>query len=50
VALLMNAFRSPYTIEAMPGLRRAIDESQGDPRAVLAFLNSMTAAFDVIEA
>ena len=50
VALLVNAYRSPYTIEAMPGLRRVIEDHDGDPRAVLAFLGGMPAAFDVIEA
>lgn len=50
VALLINAYRSPYTIEAVPGLRRAIQESDGNPHAVFAFLGGMPAAFNVIEA
>ena len=50
VALLMNAFRSPYTMEAVPGLRRAIEDSGRDPRAVLDFLYAMPDAFDVIDA
>lgn len=50
VALLINAYRSPYTLEAIPGLRAAIEQSAGDTRAVLAFLGAMPSAFDVIEA
>lgn len=55
VALLVEAYRSPHTIEARPGLRAAIDATQGlDMRervhATLAFLGAMPAAFDVIEA
>ena len=50
VALLVNAYRSPYTPEAMPGLRTVIESSQYDPRAVMEFLGAMPAAFDVIEA
>lgn len=50
VALLINAYRSPYTLEAIPGLRAAIEQSTGDTRAVLAFLGAMPSAFDVIEA
>ena len=55
VALLIEAYRSPYTIEARPGLRAAIEASAGqEPRervhATLAFLGAMPAAFDVIEA
>jgi len=54
VLLLMAAYESPHIIEAMPGLRAAID---GDPydgqaervRKVLAFLTQMRAPFDVIE-
>jgi hypothetical protein len=54
VALLIEAYRSPYTIEARPGLRAAIEATaQLDMRerihAVLAFLGAMPAAFDVIE-
>lgn len=54
VMLLVEAYRSPYTIEARPGLRAAIEASAGqDPRervhAVLAFLGAMPAAFDVID-
>ena len=55
VALLIEAYRSPYTIEARPGLRAAIDASAGLEmreriHAVLAFLGTMPVAFDVIEA
>ncbi len=49
IALLVNAYRSPYTIEAVPGLRSVIEESDGDAHAVLDFLGSMPAAFDIIE-
>ena len=54
VALLVNAYRSPYTIEAVPGLRAVIERSYDDNaaryRAVLEYLGAMPAAFDVIEA
>ena len=49
VALLINAYRSPYTREAVPGLRSAIVNSDGDVQAVLGFLGAMPAAFDIIE-
>lgn len=54
VALLVEAYRSPYTIEARPGLRPAIEATAGlemreRVHAVLAFLGTMPAAFDVIE-
>ncbi len=50
VALLVNAYRSPHTPEAIPGLRTVIEDSQYDARAVMEFLGAMPAAFDVIEA
>jgi hypothetical protein len=55
VALLVEAYGSPHTIEARPGLRAAIEATRGrDMRervhATLAFLGAMPAAFDVIEA
>ena len=55
VTLLIEAYRSPYTIEARPGLRAAIEATEGlelreRVHAVLAFLGAMPAAFDVIEA
>ena len=55
VALLVEAYRSPYTIEARPGMRAAIEATQGQDmrervHATLAFLGAMPAAFDVIEA
>ncbi|HEX9174161.1 MAG TPA: hypothetical protein VF861_16040 [Telluria sp.] len=55
VGLLIDAYRSPYTVEAIRGLRAAIaqaDSGDGNAQAhaVLAFLGSMPAAFDVIEA
>ncbi|HEX8613644.1 MAG TPA: hypothetical protein VF800_20395 [Telluria sp.] len=49
VALLAGAYRSPYTKEALPGLRAAIEENNGDPRSVLAFL-SESSGFGVIDA
>jgi hypothetical protein len=57
VELLIEAYRSPHTLDAIPGLRAAIAESEGDEpqaqaqvRQVLAFLGAMQSAFDVIEA
>jgi hypothetical protein len=55
VALLIDAYGSPYTLEARPGLRAAIEATTHmDMRerihAVLAFLGTMPVAFDVIEA
>jgi hypothetical protein len=50
VALLINAYRSPYTIEAVPDLRSVIVKSDGDVQAVTGFLRGMPAAFDIIEA
>jgi hypothetical protein len=55
VALLIEAYRSPLTPQAMPGLRAAIEASDGEsmPQRVhqlLDFLGSMPLAFDVIEA
>jgi hypothetical protein len=55
VKLLIHAYRSPATQEAVPGLRAAIMQGEGDEmparvRDVLAFLGAMPAAFDVIEA
>ncbi len=55
VALLVEAYRSPHTLEARPGLRAAIEATQGQEmrervHATLAFLGAMPAAFDVIEA
>jgi hypothetical protein len=54
-ALLIEAYRSPGTPEAMPGLRAVIEENRDDTpaqraHAVLKFLGAMPAAFDVIEA
>ncbi len=49
-SLLVNAYRSQYTAEAMPGLRAVIEDSGFDVRAVMEFLGAMPAAFDVIEA
>lgn len=55
VTLLIRAYDSPHTQEAMPGLRAAIDASAGGNAnmrafAVLEFLGAMPAPFDVIEA
>ncbi len=54
VGLLIAAFASPYTLEAMPGLRAAIEETAllepGERvRSVLAFMARMPSAFDVID-
>jgi hypothetical protein len=50
ITLLVNAYRSPYTIEVIPGLRAAIEGSEEITRvhAVLAFLDARY--YDVIEA
>ena len=50
VALLVDAYRSPHTLEAVSGLRRTILESDGDARAVIAFLHAEPSAFGVIDA
>lgn len=55
VALLVAAYHSPYTMDAVPGLRAAIADLAGEPpaeraRLILAFLSRMPAAFDVIDA
>ncbi|HEY0064409.1 MAG TPA: hypothetical protein VGC21_19995 [Telluria sp.] len=50
IALLINAYRSPHTMDAVPGLRQAIIDADGDAHSVMAFLGAMPAAFDVIEA
>jgi hypothetical protein len=50
ITLLVHAYRSASTPEAIPGLRAVIEASQFDTRAVLDFLGAMPAAFDVIEA
>jgi hypothetical protein len=55
VALLIDAYDSIHTPEALPGLRAAIAATQGyDPSMrvahLQAFLLDMPAAFDVIEA
>lgn len=55
VALLVEAYRSPHTLEARPGMRAAIEATAGQEmrervHATLAFLGAMPAAFDVIEA
>ena len=49
-ALLVEAYRSPHTLEPMPGLRRVIEDSGGDSRAVLAFLHAGAAEAVVIDA
>ena len=54
-ALLIKAYQSPHTLECMPGLRRAIDGTEGEEapyrvNALLAYLADDSAApFDVIE-
>ncbi|MBC7454331.1 MAG: hypothetical protein H7335_11600 [Massilia sp.] len=55
VALLIDAYRSPATLEALPGLRAVIEASLDETpseraRSVLAFLGAMPAPFNVIEA
>ena len=55
VALLIDAYRSPATLEALPGLRAVIEASlDATPseraRSVLAFLGAMPAPFNVIDA
>ncbi|MDC8760022.1 hypothetical protein [Janthinobacterium fluminis] len=52
--LLVAAFRSPHTQEALPGLRAAIDSTQDEDgaeraRSLLVFLAQMQSPFDVIE-
>jgi len=49
VALLVAAYRSPHTQDVLPGMRHVIEHSDGDPRAVIAFLHEVPAAFGVIE-
>lgn len=53
--LLVAAYRSPHTLEAVPGLRQAIRDTSGyephvQANAILAFLADAPAAFGVIEA
>ena len=55
VTLLIEAYRSPYTPEALPGLRAAIEQDAREAmperaRRLLDFLGAMPSAFDVIEA
>jgi len=54
VAMLLDAYASPHTPEALPGLRAAITSTDGyDPSMrvahLTAFLADMPAAFDVID-
>jgi hypothetical protein len=49
LALLINAYRSPYTQDAVPGLRAAIVSCGGDADGVIGFLGNMPAAFNVID-
>lgn len=53
--LLVAAYRSPHTVETVPGLRQAIRDTSGyEPHvqatAILAYLADAPAAFGVIEA
>ncbi|MBB3219385.1 hypothetical protein [Pseudoduganella umbonata] len=53
-ALLIQAYRSPQIIEAMPGLKAAIaatahDEAPARIRAVLDFMAQRDAPFDIID-
>ena len=52
--LLIEAYRSPHITEALPGLRAAIQSTEGmemgeRARNLMAFLGSMQSPFDVIE-
>ncbi|WP_295998000.1 hypothetical protein [Rugamonas sp.] len=52
--LLIAAYRSPNTVEVLPGLRAAIEGSRHDEmperaRSLMAFLGTMPSAFDVID-
>ncbi|MFC0251651.1 hypothetical protein [Massilia consociata] len=54
-AMLVAAYRSPHTVETVPGLRQAILDTSGyeqhvQANAILAFLADAPAAFGVIEA
>ncbi|MCC2955315.1 hypothetical protein LK542_06780 [Massilia sp. IC2-477] len=53
--LLVAAYRSPHTVETVPGLRQAIRDTSGyephvQANAILAYLADAPAAFGVIEA
>jgi hypothetical protein len=53
-ALLIKAYQSPHTAEAIPGLRQAIDSTRDDEaparvRTLLEFLNNMQSPYDVID-
>jgi len=50
VGMLVNAYRSPYTLDVVPGLRQLIVDSDGDIDRVLAFLGATPSAFGIIEA
>jgi hypothetical protein len=50
VGILINAYRSPHTMDVLPGMRAAIVQSNGDPTSVINFLGAMPAPFDIIEA
>lgn len=49
VAMLVNAYRSPYTLDVIPGMRSVIVNSNGDLDAVMNFLGAMPSASNVIE-
>jgi hypothetical protein len=54
LAMLIDAYASPRTPEALPGLRAAIDSTEGYDRSMrvahlAAWLADMPAAFDVID-
>jgi hypothetical protein len=53
--LLVDAYASRHTLEALPGLRAAIEQTDGQEMAervlaLLAFLRQLPAGFDVIDA
>ncbi|HWJ96423.1 MAG TPA: hypothetical protein VNT33_16965 [Telluria sp.] len=54
VRLLIEAYRSPHTIEAVPGLRAAVEDTRAlempdRVHALLAYLADQPAAFGVLE-
>jgi len=50
LTMLVNAYRSPYTMDVIPGMRSVIVNSNGDLDAVMNFLGAMPSALNVIEA
>ena len=50
VGMLINAYRSPHTLDVVAGLRSVIANSNGDVNAVIIFLSAGASALNVIEA